>query len=128
MRVLHHLDDATVLRYASGDLDEAFSVVVAAHLAMCDECRRAVHTAEDIGGQLLDAEETAELSIGAFERLMQRLNGTENKLTAGEPSFRNALGSSKTAVPRRCPCTQTTVENSRRLGRWFRTTRSLPGC
>jgi putative transcriptional regulator len=99
MRVLHHLDDATVLRYASGDLDEAFSVVVAAHLAMCDECRRAVRTAEDIGGQLLDAEETAELSIGAFERLMQRLNGTDDKLTAGEPGFRNAPADKGGDVP-----------------------------
>ena len=28
----HHLDDATVMRYASGTLDEAFTVVVASHL------------------------------------------------------------------------------------------------
>ena len=83
MTVLHHLDDATLLRYASGDLDEAFSVVVAAHLAMCDTCRHAARTAEELGGQLLAQGETAQLQAGSFERLMQKLDDTN--ATALEP-------------------------------------------
>ena len=79
MNMQHHLDGATLLRYAAGDLDEAFSVVVASHLAMCAECRRALRVAEKVGGQLLEEAETADLSSGAFERLMQRVdaNGSE---------------------------------------------------
>ena len=99
MNVLYHLDDATVLRYASGDLDEAFSVVVAAHLATCDQCRRAVLTAEEIGGQLLEAEDTPELPIGDFDRLMQRLDGADGKIKASEPSVRHAPAGNGGDVP-----------------------------
>ncbi|MDA7947072.1 MAG: ChrR family anti-sigma-E factor [Hyphomicrobiaceae bacterium] len=73
MNVHHHLDGATLLRYAAGDLDEAFSVVVAAHLAMCAECRRAVHLAEEMGGRLLDETDEVDMSAGAFERLMAQI-------------------------------------------------------
>jgi putative transcriptional regulator len=77
MNIHHHLDNATLLRYASGDLDEAFAVVIAAHLAMCDECRRAAHRAEEIGGQLLETCDVEALSEGAAERMMQRLDMPE---------------------------------------------------
>ena len=79
MTVSHHLDDATLLRCASGDLDEAFSVVAASHIAMCAECRRAVRVAEELGGLLLEQADGADLAIGAFDRVMQRLDGDEAK-------------------------------------------------
>ncbi len=85
MKVHHHLDDATLLRYASGDLDEAFSVIVAAHLAMCDECRRAVRTAEEIGGRFLEAGDTANLSVGAFDRLMRKLDEGGDTISVAVP-------------------------------------------
>ena len=75
MNVSHHLDDATLLRYASGDLDEAFAVVVASHIAMCGRCRQAVRMAEEIGGHLLERNEPAELSVGAVDRVMRMLDG-----------------------------------------------------
>ncbi|QDL91665.1 transcriptional regulator [Paroceanicella profunda] len=70
----HHLDEATVLRYASGDLDEAFSVVVACHVAMCPACRRAVRLAEEVGGALLEEAEEAALAPQALERVLARLD------------------------------------------------------
>lgn len=51
----HHLDDSTLLAYAAGTLDEAFSVVAASHVAVCPACRSAVRAAEALGGELLDA-------------------------------------------------------------------------
>lgn len=74
MTIAHHLDDATLMRYASGDLDEAFLVVVASHLAMCDHCRRAAHRAEELGGELLEQAEAAPLPTAAFDTLMARLD------------------------------------------------------
>lgn len=74
MKVQHHLDGATLLRYAAGDLDEAFSVIVASHLAMCDACRQSLRAAEEIGGRLLEETDESEVSIGAFERLMQKID------------------------------------------------------
>lgn len=73
MSVQHHLDAANVLRYASGDFDEAFAVVVAAHIAMCDTCREAVRAAEEAGGSLLQDAESAELAPGSLEQMMLKL-------------------------------------------------------
>ncbi|MCB1511888.1 MAG: hypothetical protein KDJ36_13385, partial [Hyphomicrobiaceae bacterium] len=75
MTIAHHLDDATLMRYASGDLDEAFLVVVASHLAMCDHCREAVRRAEEIGGELLEEGDAAALGPSSFDALMRRLDG-----------------------------------------------------
>lgn len=74
MKVHHHLDGATLLRYAAGDLDEAFSVIVASHLSMCEECRQALRLVEQIGGRLLDETDEADMSEGAFDRLMERID------------------------------------------------------
>ena len=74
MTVSHHPDDATLLRYASGGLDEAFAVVVASHLAMCARCRKAAHDAEAIGGELLAEAGDAPLVPDAFARLLDRLD------------------------------------------------------
>jgi putative transcriptional regulator len=42
----HHPSDATLLTYAAGSLGEGLSLVVASHLAFCDECRAAVAAGE----------------------------------------------------------------------------------
>ena len=73
MTAQHHLDRATILRFASGDLDEAFAVIVASHLAMCPSCRRAVEDAESIGGRLLEESEQVPMSVTSFDRMMQRI-------------------------------------------------------
>jgi len=73
MSLDHHLDDATLLQYACGNLDEAFTVVVATHVAMCDTCRHAVRQAEELGGGVLEDAGTAELEVGSFEHLMLRI-------------------------------------------------------
>ncbi|MEI8178781.1 ChrR family anti-sigma-E factor [Aestuariivirga sp.] len=54
MKPNHHLDDSTLLAYAAGTLDEAFSVVAASHVAICPACRSAVRAAEALGGELLE--------------------------------------------------------------------------
>ena len=74
MTIIHHLDDATVIRYAAGDLDEAFAIVVSSHLAMCDQCRKAVRDAEAAGGVLMEHGGPAPLGEGAFERMMNRID------------------------------------------------------
>lgn len=88
MNILHHLDDATLLRYASGDLDEAFSVVAAAHIGMCETCRKAVRTAEEVGGHLLDDIEPEALSGSAVDRMMMALDAPqpEPAAAADEPA------------------------------------------
>ena len=86
--VEHHLDDSTILQYASGDLDEAFTVVVAAHVAMCDSCRQAVRLAEEVGGSMMDTVETAELSAGSVEQVLLKL---DSKPSREEPIARKTV-------------------------------------
>jgi len=78
MKVDHHLDEATLLQYASGDLDEAFTIVVAAHIAMCDECRHAARAAVEVGGGALENSEAAALDSGSFEQLMLKLGSDQD--------------------------------------------------
>ena len=54
MSIIHHPSDATLAAFASGTLDEARGVVVAAHLSLCAQCRKGVHAFEEAGGALLD--------------------------------------------------------------------------
>ena len=74
MTIFHHLDDSTILRYASGDLDEGFSVVVASHLAMCETCRKAVRLAEEVGGHLLEESEPETVSAAEIDHMMAALD------------------------------------------------------
>lgn len=51
----HHPDELTLVDYANDALDEAASLVVAAHVAMCPQCRESVRSFEKLGGLLLEA-------------------------------------------------------------------------
>jgi len=51
--ILHHPDGATLMSYAAATLPEALSAVVAAHVAMCPECQRAVADLELLGSAIL---------------------------------------------------------------------------
>lgn len=74
MSIHHHLDDASLMRYASGDLDPAFCIIVASHLAMCETCRDAVRLAEAVGGECLENSAHAPISDDAFDRIAQMLD------------------------------------------------------
>lgn len=72
--IQHHISDDLLDDYRRGTLPHAFSVVVAAHLSLCDACR-ARHEARDmIGGALLVGAEAAALSTGARARMMAALD------------------------------------------------------
>lgn len=73
--ITHHLTDALLMAYAAGTLPEAFGLVVATHVSMCDECRARLGAFEAVGGTVLDRCGTEDLSAGAFEATMARITG-----------------------------------------------------
>lgn len=77
--ITHHPGDELLIAYAAGASDEAMSLIVATHLALCPECRREVARAERAGGALLDDLDPAPLSDSALASTMARLNGAEAK-------------------------------------------------
>lgn len=59
----HHLTDALLMAYAAGTLPEAFDLVVATHVSMCDECRARMHAFDAVGGAIM--EDAGEVAMGA---------------------------------------------------------------
>ena len=53
MSIRHHPDETTLIDYATDALDDAANLVVASHVALCADCRKAVRTFECLGGSLL---------------------------------------------------------------------------
>lgn len=73
MTIQHHLSDALLMSYAAGTLPEAFSLVAATHVSMCDECRAQLGAYEALGGAVVEGE-TASMAAGALDACMARLS------------------------------------------------------
>lgn len=52
--IKHHLNDAILMAYSAGTLPEAFNLIVATHLSMCDACRAHAASFDAVGGEVLD--------------------------------------------------------------------------
>lgn len=74
MQIRHHLNDALLLDYAAGTLPEAFGLVVATHISMCDDCRARAAAFEALGGAVLDATPSVAMSDESLSRAMARLD------------------------------------------------------
>ncbi len=54
MNISHHVGEDLLLAYGAGTLDEASSLLVATHLALCPRCRADLDLAEAVGGALME--------------------------------------------------------------------------
>lgn len=70
MTIHHHPDDEFLLSYAAGELEEAWSLLIATHIALCPACRSRVRAAETVGASLLEDAPRAEMSEDALERTL----------------------------------------------------------
>jgi putative transcriptional regulator len=98
MTINHHPSDATLAAYASGTLDQARGLVVATHLALCAQCRKAVHGFEEAGGAMLEDAEPVAMSPGALQRAMAALG----PLDVISPVPGNATAASEFPEPLSC--------------------------
>lgn len=55
------------MAYSTGTLPEAFNLVIATHLSMCDDCRAAVAEYDALGGELLAEAGETELAEDSLE-------------------------------------------------------------
>ncbi len=67
MTIKHHISDSLLMAYSAGQLPEAFNLVVATHLSMCDECRVALGAFDAVGGALVEGGDEAAVSDAALE-------------------------------------------------------------
>lgn len=73
MTIKHHLSDSLLMAYSAGQLSEAFNLVVATHVSLCDECRARLESFDAVGGALLEAERAVAVSSVSLEATMQRI-------------------------------------------------------
>ena len=73
--ISHHLNDAILMAYAAGTLPEAFNLIVASHLSMCDVCRAAAESFDALGGEILDQSAAPELSEDSLAATLALLDG-----------------------------------------------------
>ncbi|MEL7301675.1 MAG: ChrR family anti-sigma-E factor [Pseudomonadota bacterium] len=73
-KIKHHLSDQLLMGYAAGTLPEAFNLVVATHISLCDECRARLGEFEAVGGAVLDGAEAAEMSEGSLDATLKLIS------------------------------------------------------
>lgn len=59
----HHLPERILLAYSAGTLPEAFNLVVATHVSLCDECRATLDAMDCVGGAVLSSAESNDISV-----------------------------------------------------------------
>lgn len=88
----HHLDEATLVGYSAGALSEAFAVVVAAHLSVCQLCRDSLRDADAIGGVLLAQQsQAAPPPAQAREAMLTMLASTPMDPPSAQPAAAGAV-------------------------------------
>jgi len=88
-KIKHHLTDALLMAYSAGNLPEAFSLTVAAHISMCDDCRARLGAFDTVGGALIEGCEATQLSAGSLEATLQRIKSGDAGI---EPARRARSG------------------------------------
>ena len=63
--IKHHLTDEMLIAYSAGTLSEAFNLMVASHISLCDECRARLEAFDAMGGELLDQSPSNQVSMDA---------------------------------------------------------------
>lgn len=69
--IKHHLTDALLMGYSAGTLPEGFSLVVATHISLCDECRARMYEFDAVGGAVVDDETPVDLSADSFAATLE---------------------------------------------------------
>jgi len=77
--IKHHLTDELLMSYAAGSLDEGFSLVVATHVSMCDDCRARSEAYEAVGGAMVDQCEVVQLSDHALDQTFALIDAMPDK-------------------------------------------------
>ncbi|MDA7966998.1 ChrR family anti-sigma-E factor [Ruegeria sp.] len=68
--IRHHLTDDLLMAYAAGSLPEAFDLMVATHISICDHCRARAESFDAVGGHVLGEQDTATMDEGSLAATM----------------------------------------------------------
>ena len=74
--IKHHLTDDLLMGYSAGALPEAFNVVVATHISLCDECRARLGSFDAVGGSVMENEDGVAMSDDSLAAVMAMIEET----------------------------------------------------
>ncbi|WP_295311794.1 ChrR family anti-sigma-E factor [Roseobacter sp.] len=84
--IKHHLNDAVLMAYSAGTLPEAFNLIVASHLSLCDDCRARAGSFDALGGEILDQQPEASVAADSFEATMALIeSGAPDTIKVSSP-------------------------------------------
>ena len=72
--ISHHISDALLTAYASGNLEQHYALVVAAHVSMCNECRARLETHHMAGGAIVETTDAVDLAQDAKSSVFAQLD------------------------------------------------------
>ena len=75
MTIRHHLSDPLLMAYSAGQLPEAFSLVVATHVSLCDDCRSRLMAFDTLGGALIEDAAAVRMADDSLEATLARISG-----------------------------------------------------
>ena len=68
--IKHHLSKELLLAYSAGQLEEGFSLAIATHISMCDQCRAELESLEAMGGAIFENLEPNVIDADAFAKTL----------------------------------------------------------
>jgi putative transcriptional regulator len=77
MTIRHHISDTLLMAYSAGQLPEAFNLVVATHLSLCDDCRARLGAFDAVGGAVIEDCTAAAMADGCLAATLARLGNPE---------------------------------------------------
>ncbi|MFK7877474.1 MAG: ChrR family anti-sigma-E factor [Paracoccaceae bacterium] len=75
--IKHHLSPDILMAYSAGTLPEAFSLMVATHISLCDVCRAEAEGYDSLGGAVLEdtRDGKPEMATGSLEATLALIAG-----------------------------------------------------
>ena len=74
--IKHHLTDDLLMGYSAGALPEAFNVVVATHISLCDECRARLGSFDAVGGSIMENTDAVAMADDSLSAVMTMIETT----------------------------------------------------
>ena len=97
--IRHHLTDELLMAYSAGSLPEAFNLVIAAHISMCDDCRAALEACDAMGGAVLEECSAADLSDESLKATLALI--AADVMAEAEPPAKHAASPGDIPAPLR---------------------------
>ena len=79
--IKHHLSKELLMAYSTGQLEEGFSLAIATHISMCDQCRAELESLEAMGGAIFENLEPNEIDIDAFAKTLALIDDMPEQVT-----------------------------------------------